>query len=138
MPPPSQEPTGNQRERPFRIVNPSMDALIGSSTSGFKPSELQQGAARPEQIFVSHPFNPVYLLPFVELVGARIDLAELVLDRAELLAQEGLAMIGGRVFDAVEHGVGSAHVLDGRVPHVVLLELFTDAGVGTMITGSAT
>ncbi|MCB1003949.1 MAG: acetylglutamate kinase [Acidimicrobiales bacterium] len=39
---------------------------------------------------------------------------------------------------AVEHGVGSAHVLDGRVPHVVLLELFTDAGVGTMITGSAT
>ena len=37
---------------------------------------------------------------------------------------------------AVEHGVGSAHILDGRLPHVVLLELFTDAGVGTMITGS--
>jgi acetylglutamate kinase len=35
---------------------------------------------------------------------------------------------------AVEHGVASAHILDGRVPHVVLLELFTDAGVGTMIT----
>jgi acetylglutamate kinase len=27
----------------------------------------------------------------------------------------------------------SAHLLDGRVPHVVLLELFSDAGVGTMI-----
>ncbi|MEZ5872161.1 MAG: carnitine 3-dehydrogenase [Nitratireductor sp.] len=45
------------------------DALIGSSTSGFKPSELQQGAARPDQIFVAHPFNPVYLLPVIELVG---------------------------------------------------------------------
>jgi acetylglutamate kinase len=34
---------------------------------------------------------------------------------------------------AVKHGVMSAHLLDGRVPHVVLLELFSDAGVGTMI-----
>lgn len=45
------------------------DALIGSSTSGFKPSELQGGAERAEQIFVAHPFNPVYLLPLIELVG---------------------------------------------------------------------
>ena len=45
------------------------DALIGSSTSGFKPSELQQGALRPGEIFVAHPFNPVYLLPLIELVG---------------------------------------------------------------------
>jgi acetylglutamate kinase len=35
---------------------------------------------------------------------------------------------------AVRGGVGSAHIVDGRVPHVVLLELLTDAGVGTMIT----
>ncbi len=51
-------------------ANCRADALIGSSTSGFKPSELQQGAARPKQIFVAHPFNPVYLLPLIELVGA--------------------------------------------------------------------
>jgi acetylglutamate kinase len=38
---------------------------------------------------------------------------------------------------AVRHGVGSAHLLDGRVPHVVLLELFSDEGVGTMITDGA-
>ena len=44
------------------------DAVIGSSTSGFKPSELQEGAERPEQIMVTHPFNPVYLLPLIELV----------------------------------------------------------------------
>jgi acetylglutamate kinase len=35
---------------------------------------------------------------------------------------------------AVQHGVGSAHLLDGRVAHVLLLELFSDAGAGTMIT----
>jgi acetylglutamate kinase len=35
---------------------------------------------------------------------------------------------------ALEGGVSAAHLLDGRVPHVVLLELFTRAGVGTMIT----
>ena len=35
---------------------------------------------------------------------------------------------------AVVNGVTSAHLLDGRIPHVVLLEIFTDAGVGTMIT----
>lgn len=34
---------------------------------------------------------------------------------------------------AVRHGVRRAHVLDGRIPHVLLLELFTDAGIGTMV-----
>ena len=44
-------------------------AIIASSTSGFKPSELQQGSPTPSQIIVAHPFNPVYLVPLVELVG---------------------------------------------------------------------
>jgi acetylglutamate kinase len=35
---------------------------------------------------------------------------------------------------AVNHGVTSSHIIDGRVPHAVLLEIFTDAGVGTLIT----
>ena len=36
--------------------------------------------------------------------------------------------------NAVNSGAGSAHLLDGRIPHVLLLELFTDAGIGTMVT----
>ncbi|SDE42774.1 carnitine 3-dehydrogenase [Limimaricola pyoseonensis] len=44
-------------------------AVIGSSTSGFRPSDLAEGAARPGQIVVAHPFNPVYLLPLVEIVA---------------------------------------------------------------------
>lgn len=37
---------------------------------------------------------------------------------------------------AIEHGVGSVHLIDGRVPHVLLLELLTDAGVGTMVAAT--
>tara|TARA_B110000914_G_C15356918_1_gene396635 strand:- start:210 stop:848 length:639 start_codon:yes stop_codon:yes gene_type:complete len=36
--------------------------------------------------------------------------------------------------DAVKFGVTSAHIVDGRVPHAVLLETFTDEGMGTLIT----
>jgi acetylglutamate kinase len=35
--------------------------------------------------------------------------------------------------DAINAGVSAAHILDGRVPHSLLLELFTDEGIGTMI-----
>jgi acetylglutamate kinase len=35
--------------------------------------------------------------------------------------------------EAIQGGVGSAHIIDGRKPHSLLLELFTDAGIGTKI-----
>ena len=41
-----------------------------SSTSGFRPSVLSAALAHPERFFVCHPFNPVYLLPLVEVVAA--------------------------------------------------------------------
>ena len=40
----------------------------------------------------------------------------------------------GCALDAVKSGVASAHIVDGRVPHAVLLEIFTDEGIGTLIT----
>lgn len=60
----------------------SADAVIGSSTSGFKASVLQEGSVAPEQIIVAHPFNPVYLLPVVELVGhaSTVDRAAVMLE----------------------------------------------------------
>ena len=39
--------------------------------------------------------------------------------------------------EALEGGVKRTHLLDGRIPHVLLIEMFTDAGVGTMITKDA-
>ncbi len=45
------------------------EALIASSTSGLMPSDLQADMAHPGRLIVAHPFNPVYLLPMVEIVG---------------------------------------------------------------------
>lgn len=62
--------------------------------------------------------------------------------RARLLIAEGV-IAGGMIpkveaaLDAVSAGVGSSHILDGRIPHVVLLELLTHEGVGTMVTRTA-
>jgi carnitine 3-dehydrogenase len=44
-------------------------ALISSSTSGLLPTRLQAKMRHPERFLVAHPFNPVYLLPLVELCG---------------------------------------------------------------------
>ncbi|MCX7560834.1 carnitine 3-dehydrogenase [Sulfitobacter sp. F26204] len=65
-------------------------AVIGSSTSGFKPSELQQGAARPGQIMVAHPFNPVYLLPLIELVPGEAGEAALIERAKAILSALGM------------------------------------------------
>ena len=35
--------------------------------------------------------------------------------------------------DAVQRGVNRAHIIDGRIPHSILIEAFTDEGIGTMI-----
>ena len=50
-----------------RAVAPG--AVIASSTSGLLPSRLGEDMERPERFVVGHPFNPVYLLPLVELCG---------------------------------------------------------------------
>jgi acetylglutamate kinase len=44
----------------------------------------------------------------------------------------------GCALEAVKSGVTSAHIIDGRVPHAVLLEIFTDEGIGTLITNRRT
>jgi len=65
-------------------------AILGSSTSGFKPSELQQGASHAEQILVAHPFNPVYLLPLVELVPSAITPTTITGRAIEILSSIGM------------------------------------------------
>jgi len=66
------------------------DAVIASSTSGFKPSELQEGAIRPEQIMVAHPFNPVYLMPLIELVPSEVTDPALVAKAKEVITSVGM------------------------------------------------
>ncbi|MEM7496557.1 MAG: carnitine 3-dehydrogenase [Pseudomonadota bacterium] len=78
---------------------------IGSSTSGFKPTQLRENAAHPGRIFVAHPFNPVYLLPLVEVVpGPGADAA--VIDAAEAMLRS-LGMAPLRVRAEID-----AHIAD--------------------------
>lgn len=63
-----------------RLAKP--EAIIASSTSGIMPSTLQADCTHPERVIVAHPFNPVYLVPLVELVGGK-DTASENLKRAE-------------------------------------------------------
>jgi carnitine 3-dehydrogenase len=60
------------------------EALVCSSTSGLRPTELQGQMTHPERFCVAHPFNPVYLLPLVELCGGEQTSAATVA-RAEAL-----------------------------------------------------
>jgi len=66
-------------------------------------------------------------------------ISRLSASRARLLIADGV-ISGGMIpkieacLAAVDAGVGSTHILDGRISHVLLLELLTDAGVGTMLT----
>jgi len=54
------------------------DVIIASSTSGLMPTDLQRDMTAPERFCVAHPFNPVYLLPLVELVGGKRTSAETI------------------------------------------------------------
>lgn len=73
--------------------------------------------------------DPSTLIPRLDIQGAR-----------QLIAS---GVVGGGMIPKVTccvrslaQGVKAAHILDGRIPHALLLEIFTDAGIGTMIVGS--
>lgn len=71
--------------------NMEEDAILASSTSGFTPSELQTGSPRAGQILVAHPFNPVYLVPLVELVGSERNDPATISRATEVLQSIGMA-----------------------------------------------
>ena len=68
-------------------------------------------------------------------------ISELTVSKAKALIEAG--NIGGGMLpklnnciDAIENGVSRVHILDGRIPHCLLLEIFTDKGIGTAIYNS--
>ena len=65
--------------------------LIASSTSGLRPTALAAEMGRPERFLVAHPFNPVYLLPLVELCGGERTSAEAIERARALYGSLGMA-----------------------------------------------
>jgi acetylglutamate kinase len=91
-----------------------------------------------------HAEKLVYL---TDIEGLRRDIADAAslirqttADELDHLIDEGI-IAGGMIpkvescIHAVRNGVHNAHILDGRIAHVLLLEIFTDSGIGTMIKG---
>lgn len=97
---------------------------------------------------IAEALNAEKIIYLTDIAGLRRD----VNDAASLIQRITVPELNGLIADgtiaggmipkvesciqAVRGGVKSAHILDGRIPHVLLLELFTDQGVGTMITGA--
>ena len=76
---------------------------------------------------LTDPEDPTSIVP-------RATVAELEAMVADGTISGGMIPKVRACVDAVKSGATSAHLLDGRIPHVLLLELFTDAGIGTMVT----
>ncbi|MDE3174797.1 MAG: carnitine 3-dehydrogenase [Pseudomonadota bacterium] len=87
------------------------EALIGSSTSGLLPSDLQANMRHPGRLVVAHPYNPVYLLPLVELVGGKLTSPETIARvkivysaigmKAVHIAREIEAFVGDRLLETL-------------------------------------
>lgn len=108
-------------------------AIIGSSTSGLLPSRLQARMTRPDRLVVGHPFNPVYLLPLVEVCGGEstsketIDAASAIYEQIGmkilLVRKEIDGFIADRLLEAVwrealwliNDGVATASELDDAI-----------------------
>jgi carnitine 3-dehydrogenase len=111
------------------------DVIIASSTSGILPSSMQAGMGAPERLVVGHPYNPVYLLPVVEVVGGERTSTDSVTVARAIYAGLGMrpihvrveidAFIGDRLLEAlwrealwlVNDGVATTQEIDDVMTH---------------------
>ena len=120
-------------------------STVGVDADG-QPHNINADTAAGE---IAEALGAEKIVYLTDIAGLRRDVADpasliqrVTVPELEALITDG-TVAGGMIpkvescIQAVRGGVGSAHILDGRIAHVLLLELFTDQGVGTMITGGA-
>ena len=111
------------------------DVVVASSTSGIRPSVLQTTMTNPERLVVGHPFNPVYLLPLVEVVGGESTTPEAIEAAMTVYRSLGMeplrvrveidAFIADRLLEAVwrealwliDDGVATTAEIDTAITH---------------------
>ncbi|MAJ34827.1 MAG: carnitine 3-dehydrogenase [Candidatus Puniceispirillum sp. TMED52] len=113
----------------------SDQAVIGSSTSGLLPSDIQKLMPHADRMMVAHPYNPVYLLPVVEIVGGEKTSQHAIDTAMQIYSDLGMkpvhitkeidAFVGDRLLEAmwreslwlVKEGVATAGTIDDIVRH---------------------
>ncbi len=78
-------------------ISADKSALIASSTSGLLPSNLQDEMRHPDRLVIGHPFNPVYLIPMVEVVGGEKTSAESISTAMSFYTHAGMKPLHVRV-----------------------------------------
>ncbi|MEJ7801687.1 MAG: acetylglutamate kinase [Ilumatobacter sp.] len=139
-------------------VNP--DVLHGLLDDEFVPVVATIGSDDAGQAFninadtvagaIAEALHAEKLVYLTDIEGLRRDVGDAAslirqtdADELDALVDEGI-IAGGMIpkvvscTHAVRNGVHNAHILDGRIAHVLLLEIFTDSGIGTMIQGAPT
>jgi carnitine 3-dehydrogenase len=109
------------------------EVIFGSSTSGLLPSDLQRDMVHPERFVVGHPFNPVYLMPLVEVCGGALTSDETCVRAAAIYESLGMhplrvrkeidGFIADRMMEAlwrealwmVNDGVATAQEIDDAI-----------------------
>jgi acetylglutamate kinase len=118
-------------------------ATIGSDSAGQAYNINADTAAGA----IAEALGAEKLVYLTDVEGLRTDVddpgsivSELGVDALDAMIADG-SVAGGMIpkaascVQAIKGGVGHAHILDGRVPHALLLEVFTRSGVGTMVAG---
>jgi len=136
-------------------INPTI--LLGLLDDGFIPVVATVGTDATGQAYninadtvagaIAESLGAEKLVYLTDIEGLRrtVDdprslLRQTTPDELDALKADG-TIAGGMIpktdscVQAVRNGVRRAHILDGRIPHVLLLEIFTDEGIGTMIRG---
>jgi carnitine 3-dehydrogenase len=103
------------------------DVIIASSTSGLTPTDLQRDMTAPERFLVAHPFNPVYLLPLVELVPGAKTAPQTIEDAATFFTYIGMHAL------RVRHEV-PGHLTD-RLQEAMWREILHIVNDGVATTG---
>ena len=109
------------------------DAILASSSSGLKMTEIQQATTRPEKCIIAHPWNPPLLVPLIEIVpgektsretiDATVRLQESLGKVAVVVNKEVLGYIGNRLaavlwreaIDLVQKGVATVEDVDKAI-----------------------
>ena len=90
-----QENTPENEKLKIRIIkeishHSKKNAIIASSSSGLLPSRIQSKAQHPERVLIAHPFNPVYLLPLVEIVPGKTTAKKNILKANKFYTKMGM------------------------------------------------